>query len=52
MSAAQLNIQKKTFLLLKSKDTKNAREKQLEACEEIKPKGPPHPSTILIPSKR
>ena len=52
MSEAQLKSQKKTFLLLKSKETKNERAKQLEACEEIKPKGPPQPSTILIPSKR
>ena len=31
---------------------KNTIEKEIEACEEIKPKGPPQPSTTLICSKK
>jgi len=33
-------------------DTKKAIAKELEACEEINPKGPPQPSTTLIASKK
>ena len=31
---------------------KNTIEKEIEACEEIKPNWPPQPSTILTTSKR
>jgi hypothetical protein len=52
MITAQENKLTNHQYFLSKRETKKAIEKEFAACEETKPKGPPQPSTTLIPSNK